>query len=116
MAASKILLVEGEADKSFFKEICKKLSLDTDTDVLVAPPKDIGGTHNTKGGVTNHLKLSLLPQLNDGQITRIGIVLDADYEEFGSGYQQTISTVTKVVEPFGFSLKPNILSVNGLFY
>ena len=114
MAASKkILLVEGEADKGFFEEICKKLSLDAS--VLVAPPIDLGGTHNTKGGVSNHLKI-LLPQLDDGQISHIAVVVDADYDQNGGGYQRTMANLTKIVEPFGFVVENKSETVSGICF
>ena len=67
-----ILLVEGEADKSFFEGICKTLKLHTK--VKVAPPKDVGGSHNNKEGVLNHLS-NLLKQLDDAEITRLAIII-----------------------------------------
>lgn len=100
--AKKILLVEGDADKSFFQKICKNLSLDTY--VQVAPPKDLSGTHNSKEGVFQQLGL-LFPQLNDGELTHIAVVVDADYlAQHGLGYQKTIDRITSIVEPFGFEL------------
>jgi len=99
-----ILLVEGESDRSFFKEVCKTLGLHTK--VNVAPPKDVGGSHNTKEGVFNHLPI-LLSQLGDAQITRLAVVVDADSEDNGGGYQRAIDRVTKIVEPYGFTLRPN---------
>ena len=72
MAASKkILLVEGEADKGFFEQICKSLVLDTE--VRVASPKDLEGVRNSKQGVFNLLP-TLLPLLliEDG-LTHIAI-------------------------------------------
>ena len=36
--AKKIVLVEGESDKSFFEAVCKILVLDTN--IQVAPPRD----------------------------------------------------------------------------
>ena len=58
--SKKILLVEGDSDKSFFEKICKKLSLDTI--VQVAPPKDLGGRRNSKEAVFQRLEI-LLKQL-----------------------------------------------------
>lgn len=100
--AKQILLVEGDADKSFFQKMCKNLSLDTS--VQVAPPKDLSGTHNSKQGVFQQLAL-LLPQLNDGELTHVGAVVDADYlTQHGLGYQKTIDKITAIVQPFGFEL------------
>lgn len=99
--SKKILLVEGEADKSFFKRLCKNLSLDTS--VQVALLKEVGGEYNTKHGVINHLEF-LLPQLEDGQVTNIGAVVDADYIEFGSGIEKTIELVSKVLASSDYEL------------
>lgn len=109
----KILLVEGEADKGFFDEICKKLSLDTA--VLVAPPKDLGGTHNSKEGVKNLLK-TLLAQLEDGQISHIAVVVDADYGQHGGGYQRTIDSLSEIVGRSGFVLENNSSPKSGLCF
>lgn len=113
MAATKqVLLVEGGADKSFFEKICNRLSLDTA--VQVASPKDLGGRRNSKEGVFQRLQV-LLPQLNDGQITHIALVVDADYlEHHGLGCQNTIARVAAIVEPFGFELNQD--AENGLCF
>lgn len=95
----KILLVEGEADKGFFKKVCKKLSLDAT--VKVALPKDLTGTFNTKGGVLSQLKL-LQTQLEDGHITNIAAIVDADYIEHGSGTTKTLNKASDLLKPFGF--------------
>ncbi|MDM8544953.1 hypothetical protein QUF61_00520 [Candidatus Venteria ishoeyi] len=101
--SQKILLVEGDSDKSFFEKICKKLSLDNS--VQVAPPKDVGGGRNSKEGVFQRLEI-LLPQLADGQLTHIAVVIDADYVECnGLGLQRTIERVSKIVKPFDFELR-----------
>jgi len=100
--SSKVLLVEGDSDKSFFQKICKNLSLNTS--VKVAPPKDLGGQRNSKEGVFQQLQL-LLPQLNDGTYTHIGIVVDADYkQQHGLGYEGTIARVNGIVQPYDFEL------------
>ncbi len=100
--SKKILLVEGEADKSFFEKMCKKLHLNAS--VQVALPKDLGEHHNGKGAVFNRLTI-LLPQLNDGQLTKIAIIVDADYSEHGSGKQKTLDQVSNVLENIGFTLR-----------
>jgi len=102
--ADRKLLVEGDADRSFFEEVCKTLGLHDI--VTVAPPKDIGGTHNSKEGVFNLLP-NLLNQLGDAQITRLAVVVDADSEDNGGGYQRAIDRVTKIVESYGFTLRTN---------
>ena len=102
--ADRKLLVEGEADRSFFEEVCKTLKLDTS--VTVAPPKDIGGSHNTKEGVFNLLP-DLINQLDDGQIARLAVVVDADSEDNGGGYQSVIDRVANIVARNGFTLASN---------
>ena len=102
--ADRKLLVEGEADRSFFEVVCKTLGLHTN--VTVAPPKDIGGSHNTKEGVFNLLP-DLINQLDDGQIARLAVVVDADSEDNGGGYQSVIDRVAKIVEWNGFTLASN---------
>lgn len=98
----KILLVEGDADKSFFQKICKNLSLNTT--VQVAPPKDLGGRRNSKEGAIQQLEL-LLPQLNDGELTHIAVIVDADYrDQQGLGCQKTIDRIASIVKPFDFEL------------
>ena len=102
--ADHILLVEGEADKSFFEQVCKTLELHTS--VTVAPPKDVGGSHNTKEGVFNHLPI-LLNQLSDAQITHLAVVVDADSEDNGGGYNHAIDRVAEIVKPYGFTFTSN---------
>ena len=110
--AKRILLVEGEADKSFFKEICKTLGLHNS--VEVAPPKDVGGPQNNKEGVFNHLPY-LLNQLADAEVTRLAVIVDADSAVNGGGYQRAIKRVTKIVAPYGFTLKSDN-SVAGVLF
>lgn len=100
----RILLVEGESDRSFFKEVCKTLGLHPS--VKVAPPKDVGGSYNTKEGVLNHLP-DLLNQLGDASITRLAVVVDADSEDNGGGYNLAIDRVVKIVTLYGFTLASN---------
>jgi hypothetical protein len=111
--AKKILLVEGEADKSFFKQICKNLSLDNT--VKVALPKELGDTHNTKGGVINQLIL-LQAQLEDGQITNIAAIIDADYKQYGSGKTKTLDDITERLRPSGFEKRRQTPNQAGIYF
>lgn len=99
----RILLVEGEADRAFFEQICKVLELDTS--VTIAPPKSLAkeGAYNSKEGVFNYLP-TLLGQLADGQTSRLAVVVDADSTENGGGYQRAIDRVKEIVTPHGFVL------------
>lgn len=109
----KILLVEGEADKSFFEKMCKKLNLNAN--VQVALPKNLGETHNGKGAVFNRLPI-LLPQLNDGQLTKIAIIIDADYIKHGSGKQKTFDQVSNILEGFDFALRESDSDQKGFLF
>ena len=113
---NRVLLVEGESDKSFFEEVCKQLSLSTK--IQVAPPRDLGGTHNSKQGIFKHLSTLLLKQLADGQLTHLAIIMDADYKDtHGLGYKGTLAQFERALSPFGFSLKKNgNPNVSGLFF
>jgi hypothetical protein len=88
--SSKILLVEGDADKSLFEKICKNLSLDAS--VLVAVPKDLEGKKNSKEGVFKKLA-DFLPLLkSEDKLVYIAIVVDADYSvHHGLGYQKLLN-------------------------
>lgn len=109
--SERLLLVEGDADKRFFEAICKSQGLDTD--VQVAPPKEVGGQHNTKQGVIKHLSV-LVKQLEDGSIKHLGVVVDADYEgEHGLGFTRTVEQVTNVVKKLGFDSAKKVDEAHG---
>ncbi len=115
MTQKNVLLVEGVADRDFFRELCK--TLDLSTEIQVAPPKDLGGTHNTKQGVLNHLRGVLLPQIEDGQIQRLAIVVDADYAgAHGLGVAGTLNQIKEIVKPFGFELPENEIFPKGFCF
>lgn len=99
-----ILLVEGEADRGFFEALCQLLSISAD--VRVATPKDTGGSHNTKEGVLRHLTAVLLPQLQDGQLERIGVVVDADRAAHGSGFAVTLQRFTDALAQGSYQPDP----------
>lgn len=111
----RILLVEGESDKSFFEEVCTQLNLNTK--IQVAPPSDLGGARNSKQGIFNHLS-TLLNQLADGSLTQLAVIMDADYKvTHGLGYQGTLDQFKETLAQFGFSLKKSCNpNVSGLFF
>lgn len=98
-----ILLVEGQADCSFFTELCR--TLDLDTIVSVAPPKLLGGGQNNKQGVFNYLP-TLLKQLNDNENARFAIVVDADLTRDGGGVATAIQQVILRIQDSGFTSPP----------
>ena len=111
--AKRILLVEGEADKSFFEIICKKLGLHTI--VEVAAPKDLTQARNGKWHAIKLLPI-LIKYLADEEmeLTHLAIVVDADRVADGNGYKNTIDKVTEFVAQEGYALNPN--SVAGLLF
>ena len=109
-----LLLVEGDADKSFFEIIIEKLSLNTT--VKVALPKEVDNDgYNSKEGVFNLLK-ALLSQLDDGTFTHIAAIVDSDYIRYGHGYQKTITRISTILDPLGFELKESESTQNGLCF
>ena len=113
MSSKNILLVEGEADQGFFKELCGMLGIPADV-VRVAAPKNDGGSHNGKAGVLSHLTSALLPQLQDGQLERIGVVVDADRVMHGSGFAATLQRFTDTLAQAGY--QPNPAAASGLVF
>lgn len=109
MSAKNILLVEGEADRGFFEALCLLLSIPAD--VRVATPKDTGGAHK---GVLSHLTAVLMPQLQDGQLERIGVVVDADRAMHGSGFAATLRRFTDALAQGGY--RPNPAAASGLVF
>lgn len=106
----RVLLVEGETDQGFLIEVLKVLNLQVD--VKVAPPKELGGSYNSKQGVFNYLP-NLLNQLADGSLIHLAVVVDADTGPDG-GYQRTYDLVNEIVKPIGYSLKAN--PIGGLIF
>ena len=114
MATKNILLVEGKSDEVFFSALYKTLGLSAK--VQVAPPLEVGGSSNNKEGVLNHLPV-LLNQLPDGQLERLGVIVDADYSAAGGlGYQRTVDRVSEIVLKSGFSRPKPIGKSGGLAF
>jgi hypothetical protein len=112
-----LLLVEGEADKSFFTEVCSRLFSELHIQIEIALTRDIGGKSNTKQGIYNHLNM-LLRQQADGDIKRLAVVIDADHESVNppDGFNNTVSKIIAIVEPYGFTLKQNQTPLSGLIF
>jgi hypothetical protein len=109
--SSRILLVEGESDRSFFEVLCNDLRLAAS--VHVAVPKEFNGTKNTREGLFNTLP-TLLNQLPDGEVSRLAAVVDADYEKNGAGHQRTVDRVIQIVAPFGYNM--DLSNTNGIVF
>ena len=103
MSLKNILLVEGEADRSFFEIICRKFSIDVC--VRFATPRDLVTSQmvkNTKEGVFTLLP-ELLKQLEQGEIEKLAVVVDADSVVNGGGFKKTYDKVANIVKPAGYN-------------
>ncbi len=107
----KILLVEGEADKSLFSAICYEGRLGVN--VKVGSPLDFCGDGCGKG---NALKLlpTLLEQMRDGQIRRLAMVIDADFKDAdGLGFHETLKKVAVILKDHGYKVSTTLKSRTG---
>lgn len=84
--SKKILLVEGNNDRAFFKAFCKRLGL-TEVeipDIAILTPKDIGAQRNGWTNLIDHLPTEI-KRLRSGDIDKLAIVIDADFEPDNNG-------------------------------
>jgi hypothetical protein len=110
-----ILLVEGEADKTFFTVICNMTNLRPV--IKVASPEEIDPkSRNNKGSIFTVLPL-LLDQLPDGEIERLAVVTDADHpENHGMGYRKTVQLFEATAASYGYKrIQPKGLRAGILF-
>lgn len=104
--ANNVLLVEGDADRDFFKKICAALSFNPD--IQVASPNDFDSkSRNGKQSVLNRTDI-LLKQfagLEAGNQKRLAIIVDADYkDDNGLGCEGTVKQFSDKLNEHGFSL------------
>ena len=100
MSTHNVLLVEGESDRGFFEELCKRWQLPVQ--VKVSTPRDAGHARDTKQAAFDVLKISYLPQLADGQIERLAIAIDTDQHANGGGFARTLDQLTQRLTPAGY--------------
>lgn len=102
---SRVLLVEGTADKGFYEQVCKKLNLNPKIDVAV--PKDYDG-YFRNGRANVLLKMEdLLGELidKDSVTKQLAVMIDADYQETnGLGFDEVLDSVRKKAEAKQFYL------------
>lgn len=116
---SYVLLVEGEADRGFFEQVCQTFNLNPQ--IKVAPPKDFQADYdnplpNGKQNVLNLLS-DLLPDLLDesSQVKRLAAIIDADYDNTnGLGFERTLKHVKKIAAEYEFALLES--NSNGLIF
>ena len=100
MSAHNVLLVEGDSDRGFFEELCKRWQLPVQ--VKVTTPRAAGHAKNTKQAAFDVLGKTYLPQLADGQIERLAIAVDADQHANGGGFARTLDQLTQRLTPAGY--------------
>jgi hypothetical protein len=106
MSSRKILLVEGEADRGFYEALSKRLAIGLD-EVRICTPRSVG-KKDSKQGVWHALP-TYLQQLDDGEIERLAIVVDADSDATGGlGFAKTLAQLNAVLKPFNFSLDSGV--------
>lgn len=106
----KLLLVEGYSDVEFFKKFCEYHSLDIDSiqDIDIAVSKDIDDNfYNTKGGIINETLDDLLSQVKLGKIEKLGVIVDADFKQDGTGFAKTHQRITRKLLEHNYFLAPN---------
>lgn len=109
---SKLLLVEGDSDKEFFENFCQYHQLNIKKDNIktfeIVAPKDIDKEkgYNSKQGIINLLD-KLLPQVKTKSVTQLGIVVDADFVQTGTGFDKTHEQIAKKLAQYDYELKPN---------
>lgn len=101
MSLKNILLVEGEADRSFFEALCKSLQLAVE--VKVSTPRDTGQFKNTKQAALAAVQNTYLSQLQDGQTERLAIVIDADQVADGGGFANMLARLNALFGPAGYA-------------
>ena len=114
MPADRVLLVEGNADKLFFKEICAVLGVSAE--IHVAVPKDYSGSHNSKQAVIQTIHV-LIKQLADGSLKQIAAIVDADYKESnGLGCGGTLDQITALTKNYGFNQRHRVGQGGGFLF
>ena len=101
MSPKNILLVEGDADRGFFEALLQRWQFSVKA-VDVCTPRDAGHHKDSKQAAFAVIQQTYLPQLADGQIERLAVVVDADRTEHGGGYARTVKQLTDVLNTFGY--------------
>lgn len=101
------LLVEGEHDRMFAEACCEKIGMKGK--IQIGPPSRMPGGANLGNGKGNAIKLlpDLIAQLNDGVVTHLGLVIDADFNETdGLGFEKTWDKVTCLLSEHKYAIPP----------
>jgi len=98
------LLVEGEADRDFFKACLREAGIVEQ--VWVGPPIDFSDKKYGKGNAL-HILPKLIEGLADGSSKRLAIIVDADYPETDFGFLKTWKKIALILRNSGYNLPDN---------
>jgi hypothetical protein len=99
LRSRKILLVEGQTDKELFEGILKHCGLHVDVEPIT--PRQAGRVDDGKGPAIQSLE-DFLDELVQGNLTHLGVVLDADSPRHGQGFQRALDAVADKLSSRGY--------------
>ena len=97
------LLVEGKGDQEFFKSYCNQV-LGKDL-IDIFPPKTLDNSSGDGwGNLIKNLPI-LLAQVKNGDIDKLGIILDADYSPNDTGgFSARFNLITEQLRIYGYNI------------
>lgn len=101
--SNKRLLVEGQADAAFFTALCREAGF-ADKEVWIGPPTSFSQKGDGKGNAFQALEYAM-DDLRSGQVTHLGIVVDADFStnpHQKDGFLVTYGKIESIVTEFGY--------------
>lgn len=105
-SSSRRLLVEGLADVGFFEALCREAGFQKNA-VWIGPPTDFSQGGNGKGNALQALE-DAMDSLRSGQVTNLGIVVDADFSTSPQdGFVATYNKILEIVSLFGYVAPEN---------
>jgi hypothetical protein len=115
---NKVLLVEGDADRNLFAQLCKNLAFSPE--ISVASPRDLNPeSRDGKQAVLKQVSILLkqFADLETGSQRRLAVVIDADHKgEGGLGFQKTVEQFMNIVGELGFMLVSDSSNNHGLIF
>lgn len=104
MQEKHVLLVEGVSDQKFFKQLLRDLSLKTEIEPKIPRDAEAQIFRNGLQPLYQQLKLQV-DLLLRGQITRLGVVVDADYaSQENNGFANRRAQLVGILANKGFAI------------